>query len=716
MALPGLRLTAQESSEDIPYIYYYDNDLYVFVIERANGEDRHVLGEGLMPTASENPLEFHVDGPGWSPSGEWFAWTATDNWGFESIPTYRPYVVHAADNVPFTGLDALEDVELAWSPNEDLLLVGAQHENEARTDIHRYAALVNPATGEIHPALDQTSPLTDPEPYGPSVDRPIVHWIQDGAYGVVEIIQRDGEQASRPIYLFAPDGSFTERQFPALLTATSEYWISSVAVSTSGKVAYPTEAGLTVEDLISGEVQQFDLKVDALTNFLWSPDGQRALLWGEGQFSLYTGDDLITLSTEVIPGWPDFYPNAAYWSPDGTHALISDGVTTVYHVNAAQGTLEALSETAAYDVNWYWLDGHTAAIQFQAETAEEAHPLIALVDFEADTTTQLETRGFSYAAFRFSPDRSQFAYVMDGPVLYDLESQTYQDIRPSYEGYNSLLGGEVEWHPDGEWLFVYEDALVAGGGTLRDLGVVRADGSEYHDLSWQPDPNRVALDWLPPQVDLAALESLRSPEQEPVPVKVLYGTTWSFYLDWSPDGTRLARGMEYWGFEGGISYWDLATGTKQDVLRNMTEGQQIVWAEEESGFVPDAATSIEIPQGAPAGIPLSVSDDGARLVIADETGVPTVVEASSGEVIYSFADPEYLYEPVSSADFSPDGRWLAIGFPYRNGLIVDTSTWQVVYEMPHLTPGVAFSPDGTQLATSASWEVLIWDVADLVSP
>jgi WD40 repeat protein len=42
------------------------------------------------------------------------------------------------------------------------------------------------------------------------------------------------------------------------------------------------------------------------------------------------------------------------------------------------------------------------------------------------------------------------------------------------------------------------------------------------------------------------------------------------------------------------------------------------------------------------------------------------------------------------------------------------TTWEVVAEIPHATSAIAWSPDGTQIAVAASWDVEIWDVAELI--
>jgi hypothetical protein len=68
---------------------------------------------------------------------------------------------------------------------------------------------------------------------------------------------------------------------------------------------------------------------------------------------------------------------------------------------------------------------------------------------------------------------------------------TYTYVRPDANSYFSVGGGKVTWHPNGEWLLLFEDALKAGGGNIRHLGITNRDGTLRRDLSdsYDPQPN-----------------------------------------------------------------------------------------------------------------------------------------------------------------------------------------------------------------------------------
>lgn len=56
-------------SSHIPYIYYYSDILNGVVIERADGTDSRLIGDGFMSRPSEEVGNFR-----WSPTGRWLAW------------------------------------------------------------------------------------------------------------------------------------------------------------------------------------------------------------------------------------------------------------------------------------------------------------------------------------------------------------------------------------------------------------------------------------------------------------------------------------------------------------------------------------------------------------------------------------------------------------------------------------------------------------------
>ncbi len=87
------------------------------------------------------------------------------------------------------------------------------------------------------------------------------------------------------------------------------------------------------------------------------------------------------------------------------------------------------------------------------------------------------------------------------------------------------------------------------------------------------------------------------------------------------------------------------------------------------------------------------------------------VEADSG---HKLAELLPIYCGSSQvARFSPDGRLLVAVSGSLPVHVWDTSTWELIATLPTTGQAVAFSPDGTQLAVTVSWDVFIWDVDDI---
>jgi Tol biopolymer transport system component len=63
---------------------------------------------------------------------------------------------------------------------------------------------------------------------------------------------------------------------------------------------------------------------------------------------------------------------------------------------------------------------------------------------------------------------------------------------------------------------------------------------------------------------------------------------------------------------------------------------------------------------------------------------------------------------------SPDGSLLVLPHTWSDTYIYDTETWEVVASINMASVATVFSPDGTKLAVSSSWDIQIWDVAELL--
>jgi hypothetical protein len=109
---------AQEA-EPPPYLYYYSPLLGGLIIERADGTDSRQIAADVIPAGMSSLL-----GPGWSPSGQYFAAYRVDHQPYKSV-TGQPFLINRQGESVFEYLGAiLYPAMMEWSPTgEDILLI-----------------------------------------------------------------------------------------------------------------------------------------------------------------------------------------------------------------------------------------------------------------------------------------------------------------------------------------------------------------------------------------------------------------------------------------------------------------------------------------------------------------------------------------------------------------------------------------------------------------
>ena len=169
-------------------------------------------------------------------------------------------------------------------------------------------------------------------------------------------------------------------------------------------------------------------------------------------------------------------------------------------------------------------------------------------------------------------------------------------------------------------------------------------------------------------------------------------------LAFTPDGTRLATGAG----DTTIQLWDLA-----DLLRP-TQGAVL------TGHTDGVRGMVFSPDGRKLA---SASADGSKGDANLHSGnstvrLWTVVDAARSEALARLS-PGARVVPT----FTPDGRFLASGFPTTIWAITDRSRPQMVATVSTFNQGgqaTAFSPDGRQLASGDP--AVLWDTTDPANP
>lgn len=190
-----------------------------------------------------------------------------------------------------------------------------------------------------------------------------------------------------------------------------------------------------------------------------------------------------------------------------------------------------------------------------------------------------------------------------------------------------------------------------GGSALRDL----FDSSSLGRKSQSPDAEVVTIGKLK--------HSLPAPQSA-------IGRTEVNHLAFSPDGSVLATGDE----RGHLQLWNVDSGAN---LKDVLAAQR--WGVRSLAYHPDN-----------------------QLMVVGDHDESQIRNASTGELVKNL-EPK---KGVDDVEFSPDGRWLAVGCwgdPNPPVYVYDTKSWELKYKYPSLgteseTHHVAFSPDSKWLA------------------
>ncbi|MFJ9665779.1 caspase family protein [Streptomyces sp. NPDC101219] len=219
-----------------------------------------------------------------------------------------------------------------------------------------------------------------------------------------------------------------------------------------------------------------------------------------------------------------------------------------------------------------------------------------------------------------------------------------------------------------------------------------------------------------------------SPPPDPYPVvprKIEVGQ-WAMHLAFSPDGALLAiattRHLGIWDLRDPNTsniVWRKKIGTLWNPLEAMAlspDGTRLatVADEDEAAVIWDAATGqqllkIQLSKGQGKIRSLVFSPDSIRVAAVGERGTPVLWDAVTGRHLLEI--PKRGDDAVDCLAFSPNGTRLATG-GVRAALLWDAATGarQLLLDHDTVSPvALTFSQDGTRLLTAIRDTVVFWD-------
>lgn len=211
-------------------------------------------------------------------------------------------------------------------------------------------------------------------------------------------------------------------------------------------------------------------------------------------------------------------------------------------------------------------------------------------------------------------------------------------------------------------------------------------------------------------------------------------------IAYSPDGKTALTASD----DGAMLLWNLASGrairrfagadsaVHEGAINNVAfnplnfnavsvgdDAQLIGWdvrgGADEREFVAAASSLISITD-------VAFSAGGGLVFASGERGTPTLWDKATGEVVRQLTVPDDFETPVTltSAAFSPDGRFIAVALGNFEIVVWDVNTGKVTARLSgdpaslahsDAINDVAYSPDGTRLVSAASDDLLIlWDI------
>jgi WD40 repeat protein len=477
---------------------------------------------------------------------------------------------------------------------------------------------------------------------------------------------------------------------------------------------------------------------DGFSDLAYSPDGSRLVStnW-DGTIRVWetaTGQELLLLSETEEEFLRERYRELAY-SSDGSYFVTGgdDGTARVW--DAATGEL-LTTYTGHRDIlrlndpdSPNWIIGLDVSPDSKSIATSDRAGLVKLWD--PATGAELKTLDLSETApdhwrLRFSPDGLRlivFGYdpnesistirmieIDSGAELFAIEgSMNSFDVSPDWsrliftEAYENVVHlwdldamAETARYSTGE----VDNMAFSPNGSLfatlaRDLDTVQLWETETGaEVMAMPSSHGHVIDivFSPDGASLATTgwdRLLRvwdiGPDHELMTVQPFseVGSPLVTQIRFSQDGTMLAAG----GVAGGVSLWDPTTGERLLSLAGHDD-----WV---GG--------------------LGFSPDGDRLASGADDKLVKVWDTTTGELLLTLAGHE---DWVNNIAYSPDGATIASVGNDEQSFVWDATTGGVLHQLPLLSVawGIAYSPDGTLLATGSLWSpgdenVTIWDVA-----
>lgn len=468
-----------------PFIYYFSEADGGFVIESADGKDKTVLIDYSLPSL-ERPIL--VEGPGWSPSGIWFAWTIINSDYGAVSPVGQAFIYNRLTHQTISLVDTLQEqitIKLNWSPTSDLLLV----EKTNFSQVQQMSIVESKAsTIVIFDPINQI-PRVEIEGFA---DR--ARWVIDGNYVLLKDFYDADREEVFEMVLLSPDGQ--QESIPIIADRLC-YDRTYIASEQKQWLIYPAENNrLMLLDTLENTIQEIDNQFSSVIQYIvWHPQGDYALVFTGNEcdsepFQIWLVS-ITKVTLELIEDSGDLIPvytsPSSYWSDSGEFALVLD-------TNGKIGVLSTKTEDITYFAN--------ADLFYTWEWQADEKLFIASADtvFEYDlTTSTLKSQKLPVLnnIFRLSLSGNQEMIGIIGfpTLILNNEFKIIAEIDLLLD--KNFSGGELPiedilWHPQSNYAFIY-----AREGNRIFLNILNSENMFQRELTDRVSLSPAGFGWLP---------------------------------------------------------------------------------------------------------------------------------------------------------------------------------------------------------------------------
>jgi WD40 repeat protein/class 3 adenylate cyclase len=470
----------------------------------------------------------------------------------------------------------------------------------------------------------------------------------------------------------------------------------------------------------------------------WSPEGVFVTEGPENTGRIDLRDVTTGDSVRAWDGHPNSDVNDVRFSDDGSMLASTgdDGFLKIWdpdtgeEIASVSGTTGAVGQSFDADgrlVAATWPEDGIVRVA-EAGTGDIVRTFTGLDAFPFDTA--LSPDGSRLAVASADVDSASVFDVRTGRLVFELPRHTYS--------VNS-----VSWSPDGRWI-----ATGAGDSSVRIWNASTGKLEErllghtgvVTTVDWSPDSRSIvsagsdgtARVW---KIELHPTRGTVEVEGRQVNLLASQQTQSGVFAAFSPDGQRVLTGDIGIG-EAGI--WDLSVRGDAEVANFPTDylapvdvaylpdGRIVASHDRGSVAIWDVRRTMEPVKTLGPGIGseepvllIAANPDGQLLaIVRNLAGNVSVWNVETGAMAFDFDVEE---DVITSIDWSPDGRYLAVG-GYNGSLTVldaenDGHPRVVGYEPePHIVQAVAFAADGRTIATASfnnphpdTSHVSLWD-------